>query len=38
MKELEKEMKRFELEEELDSDDSMVLENESRKKNKNPCT
>ena len=30
----EKELKRFKFEEELDSDDSMVLENESRKRQK----
>ena len=32
LKELEKEQKRFKFEEGLDSDDSMVLENESRKR------
>ena len=31
---MEKELKRFKFEEELDSDDSMVLENESRKRQK----
>ena len=36
MKEMEKELKRYKFEEELDSDDSMVLENESRKRKKNP--
>ena len=34
MKEMEKELKSFKFEEELDSDDSMVLENESRKRQK----
>ena len=34
MKEMEKELKRFNFEAELDSDDSMVLENESRKRQK----
>ena len=34
MKEMEKDLKRFKLEEELDSEDSMVLENESRKRQK----
>ena len=34
MKEMEKELKRFKFEEELDSDDCMVLENESRKRQK----
>ena len=34
MKEMEKELKRFKFEEELDSDDSMVLENVSRKRQK----
>ena len=33
-KEMEKELKRFKFEEELDSDNSMVLENESRKRQK----
>ena len=32
MKEMEKDLKRFKFEVKLDSDDSMVLENESRKK------
>ena len=34
MKEMEKELKRLKFEEELESDDSMVLENESRKRQK----
>ena len=36
MKEMEKELKRFKFEEELASDNSMILENESRK-DKNSC-
>ena len=36
MKKWKKELKRFKLEEELDLDNSMVLENESRKRQK-PC-
>ena len=34
LKEMEKEIKRFKIEADLDSDDSMVLENESRKRQK----
>ena len=37
MKEMEKDFKRFKFEKELGSDDSIVLENESRKR-QNPCT
>ena len=36
MKEMDKEMKRFKNDEELDSDDSLVLENESKIRQK-PC-